>query len=451
MTVKQQNTISTTIESGKKDPLTKLPDRTSFYTDLHVLLGSNKNVNNLYVAIFDVDDLKSLNVIEGYLSGDALLRQIASIFIDVATDDCMFYRLGNDEFSLIYKNAKTKTKFVAYMKELFYVFYCYGISISTGISCYPKDSTDAVTILKYADLALKFIKSNGKNNFAFFTKKLYQNYCTKRMIRQNIIKALHGNLFELYYQPQFDIENNSLRGFEALIRYHDSDKLISPSSFIPIAEETKLITYVGRWIIENAFATLKKWQKETNFNGIIAINVSPVQLEDPLFIHDFSSLLQQYEIDTSKIEIEITEQVLIKNFKRINAVLCAIHKMGVSISLDDFGTGYASLRYLEELPCTTIKMDKSFTDRIEENKGDNTGNEIIQDIISIVSHKGIATIAEGVENDKQLETLRTLKCKYMQGFLWGKPMPQEQCINFLKGNMNALDHLKCQPHSITLR
>ena len=250
-----------------------------------------------------------------------------------------------------------------------------------------------------------------------------EKFTEKMEIQTRLNKAMDENAFQLYYQPQFDLTSNRLRGFEALLRWFDEDLgWISPEQFVPIAEETRMIVPLGDWIMETALKTLKFWQDVYEFDGIMSVNVSPVQLKKPSFIYDLTELIKKYEIPTHSLEIEITEGVFIDNKTEVIEILKQIRKMGVGISLDDFGTGYSSMSYLQILPITTLKIDKSFISNITD-KGGVEAN-ITDSIISMVTKMGLDTIAEGVEKDEQLNILKSINCKNIQGFLKGKPMPK---------------------------
>jgi EAL domain-containing protein (putative c-di-GMP-specific phosphodiesterase class I) len=262
--------------------------------------------------------------------------------------------------------------------------------------------------------------------------EMLETYNSRTTLCNKINQAMTENVFELYYQPQIEIDSHKLRGFEALIRWYDSGKWIDPDDFIPVAEETKSIIYLGKWIMKTALNTLKRLQTLCNFNGIMAINVSPVQLDDSDFIKYFAACIHKLGIDAGRVELEITEHTIMKDMNRASAILSALRRTGVSLALDDFGTGYSSLEYLQKLPFTTLKIDKSFTDEVCI-KDKSVFTEIVPGVIDAVSKRGMTTIIEGVETEAQLTELRKTNCNCIQGFLVGKPMPYEQCLQYLHG------------------
>jgi len=262
-----------------------------------------------------------------------------------------------------------------------------------------------------------------ENQYALINSK------TDRM-REKLFSAIFGKDIELYFQPQFCIEEDCLRGFEALLRWHDNDLgEIAPSTFIPIAEETYLIVRMGWWILEKAICTLKKWQVNYDFKGILSVNISPVQLKASNFYLELSKLIKKYKINPNSLELEITESVLIDDIQQTTEILKKIKEQNVFIALDDFGTGYSSFKYLQCLPVDTLKIDKSLVDDITEVK--SVSANIAKTVIMLTKKLGIQTIAEGVESSEQLETLKLMNCDIVQGFFREKPIDQEECEKLL--------------------
>ena len=261
------------------------------------------------------------------------------------------------------------------------------------------------------------------------------------MFKSKMPKSFENGDFELFFQPQFDIAYNKLRGFEALLRWHEPEiGSVSPDEFIPVAEETGFIKTLGTWVLEKAFTCQYSWEEKFDYDGIMSVNVSPVQLMDDDFLFVLDEAVRKTGVIPSHVEIEVTEGVLINDTEKAVAILEQVKAKGFRISLDDFGTGYSSLRYLQILPLTTLKIDKSFIQSITEKNG--VSENITNAIISMVTKMGLDTIAEGVEKVDQLLILQELNCKTVQGFLRGKPMNQATIEDYLSGNKNALDYLK---------
>ncbi|OJF76350.1 MAG: hypothetical protein BKP49_07720 [Treponema sp. CETP13] len=248
---------------------------------------------------------------------------------------------------------------------------------------------------------------------------------------KKLTTAVLGKNFDLVFQPQYSIRDDGLRGFEALIRWYDCELgSISPEYFIPIAEKSNYIVRLGWWIIETSLIVLKTWQTDYNFKGILSVNISPVQLREDTFLPIFTGLLNTYNINPNSLELEITESVLVDNMDDTIAVLNALSKQNVLISIDDFGTGYSSFKYIQCFPVKTLKLDKSLIDNITNE--DKTSLTIANTIVNLGEYLGLETIAEGVEDEAQLDVLRKMKCKTVQGFLRGKPMNRVKCEELFK-------------------
>ncbi len=286
-------------------------------------------------------------------------------------------------------------------------------------------------------MALHEVKKQGKHNSLFFSRSMQDEFLNRLNIETKLQKAINGQSFEMYFQPQVDISRNKLRGFEALIRWYDPELgWIPPSNFIPIAEETRQVIALGEWVLETACRTLKRWQEEYRFTGIISVNISPVQLKKASFIYDLEQLIAEQDIDPTMLEIEITEGVFIENMESVVSILTQIKSMGIGISLDDFGTGYSSFNYLQILPLTALKIDKSFISNIAARN--SVEADITDAIVALVTKLGLDTIAEGVETVEQLQVLQSINCRTTQGFLTGKPMPISLCEKMLSGDESAI-------------
>ena len=268
-------------------------------------------------------------------------------------------------------------------------------------------------------------------------------FIQKLNMQAKMSAALINNDFYLVYQPQFDIKTGDLRGFEALMRWYDKELGdIGPAIFIPLAEETGMILEIGDWVLNTAFCTLKNWQQKYSFKGIMSINISPMQLKQPNFIENIRNLLIKYNLNPDAVEIEITEGIMIENMNEAIEKLNSLKNIGLRISLDDFGTGYSSLSYLQVLPLNTLKIDKSFITGITEKNGIQAN--ITNSIITMVTKMGLQTIAEGVEKNEQLQILKEFNCHIVQGFLRGKPMPEQNCAAYLGGKKSALISLETE-------
>ena len=417
------------------DSLTDLYNRSWLSTMMKVQIKETTEKNEKFgILLFDIDNMKDINDSRGHNAGDELLKQVATILKLMESKTVTATRFGGDEFVLLYKNIKDRDEAIEISKKALRFLNAEGIGISGGISIFPDDSKKTEDLLKFADMAKIEAKKNGKNNVACFHSLMQEKFLSKLNIETKMSKAMASRNFQLYYQPQFDAKTKELRGFEALLRWYDSDLgWISPEQFIPLAEETHLVVPLGDWVMTTALATIKEWEMKFSFNGIISVNVSPVQFVQEDFIEKLFKKIEKSGIDKKHLEIEITEGVLIDNVEDTISKLNKIREQGVGLSLDDFGTGYSSLRYLQLLPLTTLKIDKSFVANIAEKDGFEA--KLTESIISLVSKMGLNTIAEGVENEEQLKMIQKFNCRTIQGFLLGKPMPKEQCEKLLVENL----------------
>ena len=395
------------------------------------------DVINFGLLLIDIDNLKNVNDAFGHTAGDGVLRQMATILRGYENERITAFRFEGDEFILLVKNISSREEMTLLGYKIIEQANSQEIGFSGGISIYPEDTSTLDDILKYADMAKSDVKKNGKNNIHFFRQVMEDRFLRKMLIESKLAVALEKNLFQLYFQPQFDVMTGELRGFEALLRWHD-DELgwISPDQFIPLAEDSRQVVPLGQWVMDTALETLSRWELEYNFKGILSINVSPVQLKTPDFMDRLKDGLNRTKVRPEHLEIEITEGVFIDNVQDIVRKLNDIRRMGIGISLDDFGTGYSALRYLQILPLTTLKIDKSFISNINEENGVEAN--ITESIVSMVSKMGLDTIAEGVENNSQLDMLKKINCHNVQGFLKGKPMPAELCDRMLSGDESAI-------------
>jgi len=413
-----------------KDPLTGLYNRLSLMEKLNWLIAKGKRDNKEFAIIFlDLDNFKNINDSKGHDFGDKILLHISQVLLQTTRENDIIARLGGDEFVVVlpeFTNEDTIIEIASRLKEKLSTPIQinneeYQITASMGISTYPKDGKDVQTLLKNADIAMYKSKELGKNNFQFFTTAINKTVQEKILMQRIIKEALQNNYFQLHYQPKVDIKTNKIVGCEALIRLvHPTHGVIPPFKFINIAEENKSIISLGEWIIQEAVAQIKKWQHGPLKNIKVSINLSATQFQDSKLLQKIEKFTQ--DIDRTKLDIELTESVLIENFEERLHVIKEIKKLGISLSLDDFGTGYSSLSYLKEIPFDTLKIDKSFIDNIH-TKDDLT---FINMIVGIAEDLTLDVVAEGVETLEQLKLLKEINCEMYQGYLYSKPIPPKE-------------------------
>lgn len=421
------------------DLLTGLPNRKMFSENLKNLI-SNNNSNEIEVTLLniDLDHFKDVNDNFGHHIGDLFLTKIARSLKENLHKGEALYRLGGDEFAIIIKNfsdqkeisnicsriLKTLDKtFKIEDKEIF-------ISASIGVAVYPHDGLNVNTLFKNSDLAMYKAKNEGKNKYRLFSQEMNQNLKNKLNLENNLRKALKNNEFELYYQPKIDIKQNKIIGIESLIRWkNDQGRYIPPSYFIPIAETSRFILDIDRWVFMEACLQIERWEKMGMKNQKVSVNISGFHFKRDRIIKTITDISNIIKIPAGQIEIEITEGIFLENIEDIILTLEKLRSMGISISIDDFGTGYSSLSYLKRLPIDRIKIDKSFVDNIVSN---NKDRGIVQTIITMTKLLHLNVIAEGVETLEQLKILNEIGCHEIQGFYFAKPMPVGEYNKFFK-------------------
>ncbi|KRQ86281.1 Phytochrome-like protein cph2 [Caloramator mitchellensis] len=401
------------------DHLTELPNRAVFVEELSHELNNKKSGA---VMLFDIDNFKNINDIMGHIYGDKLLKHVAEVFNTLTDKNIKFYRFGGDEFLILIKNADDESTIEKYAKKILNTFKQeisekspeFNITASIGISVFPKDGFTIEDLLMKADTAMYRAKFMGKNTFIFFHDEMTVKLRENIEIENQLVKAINQDGFALYYQPVVDAKTKNIVSYEALLRLKDSN--LSPAKFIPIAEETNLIIPIGKWVIEEAVKQIKRCAnlgKEIP----IAINVSPKQLKDSMFVFTVQKAIEEYQIDPRLIEIEITENIMIENKAEALNVLNELRKLGITIALDDFGVGYSSLNYLTYLPINKVKLDKSLNDKFL-NANDS---KVIEGLIMLFKSLKVKVVAEGIETEEQYNILKHIGCDYIQGFYVGRP------------------------------
>ena len=420
------------------DPMTGFSNRSGFADSFSITMETAR-FKGFYAAllVIDIDNLQNINDSLGSTAGDKVILDVADTLKQFQREYIQIFRYGDDEFAVIITNFESNDSLVNFIDCIYDAFRLKQISVSGGVAMFPTNTEQKDEMIHFADMAVHYAKKNGKNTFVYFEPEMHRIFIQRLTLQSKMNAALLESNFTQYYQPQFDVQTGTLRGFEALIRWNDEELgSIAPSVFIPIAEETGLIVPIGRWVLKTAITTLKTWQAKYNFRGIISVNVSPIQLLNDDFIEELEDLIFEYRIDPELLEIEITEGVMINNMNEAIEKLRQIKAMGCRVSLDDFGTGYSSLSYLQMLPLNTLKIDKAFINDITSKDGVQA--TITRSIIDMVEKMGLETIAEGVENTEQLDLLNKFNCNFVQGFLRGKPMPYQLCDAYLAGDVNAL-------------
>jgi len=407
------------------DALTDLPNRALFHERLKTELANIAPGAQLAVHYIDIDEFKSVNDSLGHLIGDELLKSVAASLSRCVEASDFVARLGGDEFAIVQTAVKSVADVTDLVERVFDAirepFECLGHQLSTdasiGIALAPGHGVDLDQILKNADLAMYAAKSAGRRTYRFFEPEMDAQVKARRRLELDLRQAIADQALEVYYQPCVSLADNTITGCEALVRWrHPERGMISPAEFIPIAEETGLINELGEWVLETACTEATKWPDDVR----LAVNVSPVQFRSGTLALKIVTVLAQSGLPASRLELEITEAVLIRDDDAALAILHQLRGIGVRIALDDFGTGYSSLSYLQRFPFDKIKIDRCFVSDIAEPNGSSC---IVRAVVNIAAERHMTTTAEGVETEQQRELLRALGCSEMQGYLFSPPKP----------------------------
>jgi diguanylate cyclase (GGDEF)-like protein/PAS domain S-box-containing protein len=416
------------------DALTDLPNRVLFREQLDTALKTISPGEKLAVLYIDIDEFKSVNDSLGHPVGDELLKVLADRLRGCLQPTDVVARLGGDEFAIIQtaieRPADTTDLVARIYQAIREPFECLGhlltADASIGIALAPQDGTDLDQLLRNADLAMYEAKAEGRRTYRFFEPGMEARVKALRTLELDLRQAIADGGFELHYQPLVNLADNRVTGCEALLRWrHPSRGMISPAEFIPVAEETGLINQLGEWVLTTACAEAARWPDDVK----VAVNVSPIQFRGQAFALKVAVALAASGLAAHRLELEITEAVLIRDDEAALAMLHQLRALGVRIALDDFGTGYSSLSYLQRFPFDKIKIDRCFIKDIAEPDG---AASIVQAVVNIAAVRNITTTAEGVETEQQLEMLRTLGCTEMQGWLFSRALPVADIIQLLR-------------------
>jgi diguanylate cyclase (GGDEF)-like protein len=415
------------------DALTDLPNRVSFRARLEQELKRTKRGEQLAVLYIDIDEFKTVNDTLGHSVGDELLKGVAERLRRCIRETDIVARLGGDEFAIVQVCAERASDVVELVQRIYSAIRepldCLGHQVtadaSIGIALAPNDASDLDQLLKNADLAMYSAKADGRRTYRFFEAEMDARAKARHTLEVDIRQAIVDDAFEVHYQPIVNLESNEVVCCEALLRWsHPVRGMVSPAEFIPIAEETGLICQIGDWVLDTACTEALNWPKSVR----LAVNVSPVQFRNPGFALKVASALAATGLNPNRLELEITEAIVIRDDEAAIIMLQQLRATGVRIALDDFGTGYSSLSYLRRFPFDKIKIDRSFIADIAEVEGSSS---IVQAVINIAKTRNITTTAEGVETKDQQDELRILDCTEMQGFLFSAAKPASEIRTLL--------------------
>lgn len=426
-----------------KDPLTQLATRSLFIDRLEQAIAGAKRYNHsLGVLILDLDRFRLINDSLGTQLGDEMLKEVAVRLTRCLRTSDSVARIGSDEFGMLLTDIDEGTGAVrnsGFVARKIYEALAeptklgsqdVEISAAIGITLFPQDAENAISLLKNAETALDHARRRGRNNYQFFSAEMAEAARQRFALELSLRHALEGDELRLYYQPQVDLKTGLVFGAEALIRWiHPEKGVISPADFIPVAEETGLIIPIGEWVIRTACKQIAQWKSMDLPPIRVGVNLSALQFQRQNLVFIIKDALMQSGVEPSSLDLEITESAIMEDVERAVKILKEISDLGVHLSIDDFGTGYSSLSQLRHFPFKTLKIDRSFVTSITENSGDKA---IVNAIIAMAHSLDQKVIVEGLETEEQLVILRALNCNQMQGFLFSAAVPADELTRMLR-------------------
>jgi len=429
------------------DDLTGLPNRRKFKKLLtHNLDTANKTGDSVALVFIDLDGFKTINDSLGHAVGDKLLCIVAQRFTECLESDDVLARMGGDEFALIVNHCADKQKAINTSQQIINSLSDkliinkleINVGASIGISYYPENADNAADLLKTSDIAMYDAKRIGKSEITTFNPMHAKRFEERISLEIDLKEAIKTGQFELYFQPKFSVKNHTVKGVEALLRWqHPTRGFVRPDVFVPVAEESGMIQELGGWVLDEACRWAQIYQQQ-GVDITMAVNISAPQFADEGFVNLVQGTLDKYDIAPSKLELEVTESIVMKNITEVVARLSMLRDSGVRIAIDDFGTGYSSLQYLEELPLDVLKIDKAFVDRLDSNlnknaktQKDQQNNSLVKIIVTMAEAFDLDTVVEGVETAEQLEQVVSLGCDLIQGYLYSRPVPADTLLDVI--------------------
>ncbi|QYG07068.1 bifunctional diguanylate cyclase/phosphodiesterase [Janthinobacterium sp. PAMC25594] len=420
------------------DPVTQLPNRHEFNGALaYALARADRQDSSVGLLLLDLDNFKVVNDTLGHHCGDQLLKLVAERLVEILRGTDIICRIGGDEFVVIVEPADDASEMASVARKILAVlaapFALEGhqlyVSASIGVSLYPFDAQDVATLTRNADTAMYHAKHQGKNRYAVFKAEMELRAQRRLRMEANLRRALQNEELYLHYQPQIDLRSGRIVGVEALIRWNCREMgQLSPSEFIPVAEESGIIVELGRWVLQSACRQAASWCKAGLLDSLehVAVNLSACQARDPGLMDDIRAILDETQLPHGLLELEITEGVLMDNIHANVELMRRLQETGIHLSIDDFGTGYSSMSYLKRLPIDQLKIDRSF---VHDLPGE--GEAIVTAIIAMAHSLHLKVVAEGVETLQQVEFLRKAGCDNVQGYFFARPMTAAQLTALL--------------------
>lgn len=426
---------------AERDVLTGLSNRYHFEEILKVVIATNRRLNNSVALLaLDLDNFKNVNDTLGHGAGDAVLVETVRRIADCLRENEGFARLGGDEFAVIIGGVNSLSEVSAIARRILGQFEApfvidgndLHVGVSIGAAVCPADTTDPNELMKCADIAMYRSKRAGKSEICFYEARYQAEFFRRVTIQNSMAAALKNTNFRLFYQPIYRAADSTLTGVEALVRWPDTEPSYMPDEFIPIAEESRMIVALGRWIFEAAVDQLAEWQKNFSQNLHMSINVSPIQLQDDELLPSLIATVDEKGVAPGTLTLEITETALFKDNKKISETLNALSSHGFRIALDDFGMGFSSIAHLVDYPIDIVKLDKSL--QTVAGTAQKQG-EILEGLVLMLRKLGFETVAEGIETEEQRDLCVALGLDCLQGFLMSRPGPPEELGRILSSQV----------------
>ncbi|MEO5348612.1 MAG: EAL domain-containing protein [Magnetococcus sp. YQC-3] len=425
--------------AGQHDTLTGLPNRELFMDRLAQAIGhASRNSTKLLLLFFDVDRFQDINNQFGYLSGDQLLQDISARLREFIREGDTLARMGGDLFAFILREVRQPedalvvvNKVVKALTQPFIIERTeWLVTVSIGISLYPDDGGQPLSLVKNTEIAMNRAKVRGRGNYQFYKPTMGDQVDRRLLLEKNLRSALENKEFVLHYQPKVDLKTRRIVGMEALVRWnHPESGMVSPGEFIPVAEESGLIIPLGEWILAEACRQTRSWQDAGYLPLRVAVNLSAKQFHQPGLYAMIARTLQESGLPADSLEIEITESMMVDNVEEAIRLLTELRSLGLSITMDDFGTGYSSLSYLKRFPIQTIKVDQSFVRDLPHHADDVA---IVNAIVAMSKSLRLLVVAEGVETQEQWNFLEQIFVDEIQGFFYSRPLPADAFVRFLQ-------------------
>ena len=426
---RQKDAQAVILHQATHDPLTGLPNRALFNERLgEILKHAQRSGEIVAVAFLDIDRFKAINDSLGHAMGDALLVQLGERLRSAVREEDTIARMGGDEFIMILRGLRRvhdatipARKIMASLEAPMHIDgHDLRVTASLGISLYPADAEDRDTLLRHADMALYWAKSQGRNTFRLYDGVLHSDTAERVRLENDLRRAVDSAELDLVYQPQIEVGSGRVVGFEALMRWtHPERGPVPPDRFIGLAEDCGLIGQLGAFLLQRTAGDLDGWRSRAFQPGRLAINISPLQFRRGDLVDEVRRFLEGVELQAGQLELELTESALLEADRRTQRTIHGLHRLGVSLALDDFGTGFSSLSNLQRFPVQRVKIDRSFVRNMTRKPRDAT---LAKAIIGLAHGLGMKVVAEGVENEVQLDMLNAFGCDEWQGFLKSRPI-----------------------------